>query len=517
MALIFLCLTGGTTSGLAQTGTAEAPAWTGPQAGDALYQLTSAVADAGAHGLNPFDYALLDLIALDPRYSDPDADRLATDTYLSLARDLLQGRVAVDDPVRWPFAPRQRDLDAWLIEALETGTVADSLDALAPQMPDYRVLQTALLNLVHDGAGGTPVLIGPGEALEAGMSGERVDALRGRLETLGYLAPREFGEPADATHSAVVFDDAMTEAVQAVQRDAHLEADGIAGEDTIEWLDTPDAVRVAQLRVNLERLRWLPDDLGARHIRVNLPDFRLQVFEGGVAVRSHDVIVGRRSRASPVLTATLTHIIANPWWETPHSLAVRDELPLFRRDPGAVQRLGFQVIDRATGDVVDASGIDWAAVSASDFPYRLRQAPGPLNALGQVKLIFPNPHNTYLHDTPSRALFERPERAFSSGCVRVRDPVALAQWASEVGGGLDAAGVRAAIDSGRETRIDIATPVRVHFLYLTAFAGEGGRAVFVPDLYGRDAAVLAALDAANDRVIPAIVEPETSIGCPALP
>lgn len=401
----------------------------------------------------------------------------------------------VDDRLRWPFPPRERDLDAWLGQALQSGDIAGSLETLAPRHPEYRALRDALATYLELSPGSWPAPIGDGEPLEDGATGPRVAALRARLEALGYLAPAEAGEK-DVSEEAL-FDAALTAALQEAQRDAHLEPDGVAGTETIAWLDTGPEQRIAQLRANLERWRWLPDELGAQHIRVELPDYRLTVFDNGARVQGHDVIIGRPSRASPVLTAVMTHIIANPWWETPHSLAVRDELPLFRRDPGAVSRLGFQVIDRATGSVVDPSGIDWTAVSAANFPYRLRQAPGPLNALGQVKLIFPNPHNTYLHDTPSRSLFERAARAYSSGCVRVRDPVELAQWAAAAGAGLAADDLQAALASGRETRFDLDRPVHVHFLYFTALAEPDGGVRFVPDVYRRDADVIAALGMAR--------------------
>lgn len=464
--------------------------WTGPQSGDALAQLAGAIAEAGSHGLDPWDYGLIHLLAV-PDRPDPEIDRMATASYLALAGDLLQGRIPIRDRLRWPFQPRERDLDAWLAQAMETGEIAASLDALAPRHSEYTALRSALTAHLSLSPDSWPAPIGEGEALEAGATGPRVAALRARLEVLGYLAPAAEAEKADP--EAALFDAETTVALQQAQRDAHLEPDGVAGAETIAWLDTPQYQRIAQLQANLERWRWLPDDLGAHHIRVNLPDYRLTVHEDGELVRSHDVIIGRPSRASPVLTAVMTHVIANPWWETPHSLAVRDELPLFRRDPDAVSRLGFQIIERATGNVVDPSGIDWTAVSAANFPYRLRQAPGPLNALGQVKLIFPNLHNTYLHDTPSRTLFGRAARAFSSGCVRVRDPVELAQWAASAGSGLPAEALQAALASGREARFDLARPVYVHFLYFTALAGPDGRVRFVPDVYGRDGQVIAAL------------------------
>ena len=194
----------------------------------------------------------------------------------------------------------------------------------------------------------------------------------------------------------------------------------------------------------------------------------------------------------------IEYVVLNPWWETPYSLASKDKLPLFKRDPGAVQRLGFQVLDKA-GQVVDAATIDWNSIPEGTMPYRLRQAPGVTNALGQVKIIFPNVHNVYLHDTPDRGLFARRQRAFSSGCIRTQNPLDLTAWLLTETPGWDRARIDAAVDSKRETRVDLAVKVPVHVLYMTAISDAAG-VRFVDDIYDRDAAVLAGLkQKADDR------------------
>lgn len=476
----------------------NAPAWSEDISPNALPSLLNAIDNARTHGLDPADYGLDTFLGFSPYPAGVDPDRFATRAYLDLARDLLQGRVPPDHAVRWPFAPRRADLPAHLGEALASNRIEESLEALSPPYQDYHALRKTLIGYQLR----VPEIDGSelnfARTLHPGDIDPDVALLRARLEVLGEIEPVVAEGPVDGMDSAQsvladIYDNALEQAVRRLQRQAHLDADGVVGEETLAWINISIERRIDELRVNLERWRWMPDDLGTHHIRVNLPDYRLQVFENGEPVASHDVIIGRPSRRSPVLSATMTHVIANPWWETPHSLAVRDELPLFQRDPGAVSRLGFQVIDRESGEVLDASLIDWSQVSASRFPYRLRQAPGPLNALGRVKLIFPNPHNTYLHDTPSRTLFERPARPFSSGCVRVQDPVGLAGWAVQVGTDLDNDAVEQAVESGRETRIELVQPIEVHFLYFTAFIDDDGLVQFVPDIYGRDDRVMAAL------------------------
>lgn len=513
---VWLCASG---ASLAQTDPASGATyvWTGPQAGKAFADLIEAVEAAASHGLDPDHYGLQSLIAADPGEPDPELDRFATDVYFALAGDLLNGRIA-EGPgsLRW-FAPaRHRDLAAHLSQSLSTGRVADSLDALAPGDPEYHALRNELARLHALAKGEAWPDVEPGPALRPGDAGPRVAQLRARLEAMGAIAAQEpvtadgdaavsgawAGEPPASDHAAapappaaVMYDAEFEAAVRRIQRAARLREDGIAGVETLAWINTPIDRRMARIAANLERWRWLEDDPGDPHIRVFIPDFRLQVYAGGVSVREHDVIVGRRTRPTPVLNAAMRYVIANPWWETPHRLAVQDELPLFRRDPDAVTRLGFHIIDRATGEAVDPATIDWHAVSASDFPYRLRQAPGPLNALGEVKLIFPNPHNAYLHDTPSRRLFDENVRAFSSGCVRVREAVDLAEWVIQAGAGEQPQALRDAVASGLETRVDLARPIPVHFLYMTAVADGTGGARLVADIYNQDDALIAAMRA----------------------
>ncbi|MEZ5741250.1 MAG: L,D-transpeptidase family protein [Burkholderiaceae bacterium] len=247
-----------------------------------------------------------------------------------------------------------------------------------------------------------------------------------------------------------------------------------------------------QLRVNLERWRWLPDDLGRRHVRANIADFRLQAWENGKVVRTHKVIVGRRYRKTPVFSSQIQYLVLNPWWETPPSLARQDKLPLFQRDPGAVRRMGFQVLDRQ-GVQVNPQQIEWKRVSPNRFPYRLRQAPGEQNALGQIKIMFPNEHNVYLHDTPTRNLFERNERMFSSGCLRVQDPVGLASWLLGKDNGWSRDRLDGVIASKAERKVNLPARVPVHILYFTAVSDDDGGVRLLPDIYERDRAVLEGL------------------------
>lgn len=469
----------------------QALAWTGPANAALFSDLLDAVRAAGTHGLDPDDYHLSMLELIDPSVADLDADTLATDAYLTLAAHLLSGRL---DPVSvepdWTAARRGRDLAAYLQGALASGAIGESLEALAPAQPGYEALRVALAEYRALAEAEVWPSVDAGPTLRPGDSGPRIAQLRARLEATGDIGPLE-----DGVEGGDMYDEALAAAVRTFQARASLDPDGVVGARTLAQLNITPADRVTQLEANLERWRWLPDDLGRRHIRVNIADFSLEARADGVVERRHDVIVGRLYRRTPVFSGSMTYMVVNPWWETPHSLASRDKLPAFQRDPEAVTRLGFQVIDRS-GVVVDPATIDWTAITASDFPYRIRQAPGPMNALGEVKLMFPNRHNVYLHDTPTRDLFSSTRRDFSSGCVRVRDPLELAAWALAETPGITPERLAEIAAGSAETPITLARALPVHILYWTAVSDEAGGVRFVDDVYDRDGRVTAALEAA---------------------
>lgn len=250
--------------------------------------------------------------------------------------------------------------------------------------------------------------------------------------------------------------------------------------------------RIASLRAGLERLRWLPRETAGRQVMANIPTFEVVSLTDGAETSRRAAIFGQLSRQTPEFSDAIEYVVFNPWWDVPDSIARKDKLAQFRRDPGAISRMGYRIYDRA-GNAVDASAVDWNKVSASGFPYRIRQAPGPANALGQVKFIFPNPYAVYLHDTPERALFAQTARTFSSGCIRVQDPVGLAGWVLEETPGWGQAEIDSAIATGAETRATLAAAMPIHIVYLTAFPDAEGTVTYAPDVYGRDAPLLAAL------------------------
>lgn len=456
---------------------------------DSYADLIVALEGLSTHGLDPSHYHLEKLKLLQDDRGE--RDQWATDAWHSAAAHLIYGKI---DPITvepdWTAARRQVDISKLMQDALVSGTVTDSLSNLAPKQPEYRVLRAELARLRE--LEEMPILaISSGESLKKGMSGTRVQSLQDRLVQLSLLSPDS---------ASGLFNAETLSAVKLFQFQSDLDDDGVAGSATINALNLGLQGRIDQVRVNLERARWLPDDLGKKHVRVNIAGFKATAWQNGALERTHLAIVGKPFRKTPVFSDEIEYLIFNPWWETPASLARADKLPAFRRDPGAVKRLGFQVLDRS-GNQIDSSTIDWNSVSASNFPYRLRQAPGEQNALGQVKIMFPNTHNVYLHDTPTRGLFAKRQRAFSSGCIRTQDPLDLSAWLLSESPGWDEETIRKTVKSGKETRATLKTKIPVHVLYNTVIADPNGEIRYLDDIYGRDNAVLEGLDAEPARAI----------------
>lgn len=458
-------------------------AFTGADCPRRLPELIEAVGLAEAHGLASADYHAAVLQA------DGCAATLelpAADGWLRLARHLHAGRV---DPHQvepdWTATRPPLDAAALLAQALSGEGLVTVLATLAPRDAYYLALQRALPVWRERAARGDWPVIDEGPTLRAGEQGPRVRQLRERLAAEGFVA--------ETVADPELYDPGLEAQLRRFQTLAHLDVDGAVGRETLAELRRTPAERIEQIRINLERWRWLPDQLGERHLRVNIADFQLEARSGGRVERVHRIIVGKQLRRTPSFSASMRYLVVNPWWEVPRRLAVEDKLPLFRKDPAAAQKLGFRVLD-ASGAEVDPAGIDWNALSKQHFPYRLRQAPGAQNALGRIKLMFPNRHDVYLHDTPTRGLFERSRRNFSSGCVRVEAPLELAAWVLGVASGVSAEQLAAIVDSGAETTIRLPRALPVHLQYLTAVVSDG-EVRFVHDLYGRDPPLIALMGA----------------------
>ena len=464
--------------------------------GSLVEQLLTTLANASQDGLRPADYHRAELqqhlrslrIAYEPTVRQlADMELLLSDAFLTYAQHISVGRL---DPRRvhdnWGLSPRRVDLASVLTEAIEQRDIDQTLGRLSSPYPAYAALRQALADYRHLAeAGGWPT-VPVGQRLERGSHNARVVALRKRLQVSGDLNSQD-----RQVTPAQLFDAELEQAVRRFQTRHGLAVDGIVGPQTLSALNVPISTRIEQLEINLERLRWLPEDLGQRYILVNIPAQRMWVIEQGQTLIDSRVVVGQRSRATPVFTDQMSYLVFSPFWHIPRSIAVRDKLPLLQRDPNALQAERIRIFSQ--GQQVDPTTVDWSAVNARNFNFTLRQDPGPHNALGGVKFMFPNEHNVYIHDTPGRSLFDRSQRALSSGCVRTDAPVELAEYLLRDQGNWSAQRITVAMQQTRERRVNLTEPIAVHLFYWTAWVDEHGKVHFNDDIYQRDVALTQAL------------------------
>ncbi len=470
--------------------TAYKPLWTGADDAERRQAFLTAIARAPDHGLPAVRYDAAALTAaLQAAESEGDRGRIEvalTRAYLAWARDLTSGAI---DPAKVD-AGIVREIDRidpqTLLTRIASGKPQAVLDWLMPTSAAYLNLMKAKIGLetqIASGGWGETVAV---TTLEPGDTGPAVVALRDRLMRMGFLR-------ATATAS---YDRALQSAVQAFQLAHGLEADGRAGESTIQEVNVGPEARLKSVIVALERERWLDIDRSARHIWVNLPDFRAKIIEDGRTVFDTRVVIGKNvpDQRSPEFSDQMDHMVINPSWGVPRSIIVKEYLPLLQQNPNAVGHL--QVID-GRGRVVPRGSVNFAAYSARSFPFGLRQPPSDGNALGLVKFMFPNQYNIYLHDTPSKSLFANEVRAYSHGCIRVADPFDLAYALLALQSADPEVEFQADLETGKETRVDLVKPVPVHLVYFTAYPDAKGRIGYRRDVYGRDAKLFEALEAAG--------------------
>jgi murein L,D-transpeptidase YcbB/YkuD len=471
-----------------------APLWHNPHS---VEQLLAAIRTSELDGLDPSDYNLHTLERLLQQRRDSAADNklaceldlLLTDSLVRLGYHLNFGKVdpeALDSD--WNMTRYIEDMDTLVqqTDAIETGNIDLLLQSLRPQVPAYARLMAALAQYRELQARGGWAAVAPGETLKPGMSGERVAALRERLLVTTDMQPGT-GDPAS-------FDAALETGVRAFQQRHGLEDDGIVGKTTLAALNVPVEQRIDQIRANLERARWVLHDLPETYILVDIAGFRVTYTRDGEIVWETRAQVGQPFRKTPVFRARMTYLEVNPTWTVPPTILKEDVLPAIKRDPGYLAQKNMQIIDY-NGNPVDTASLEWQRYTGRNFPYLIRQGPGPENALGRIKFMFPNKHLVYLHDTPSKSLFGKVTRAFSSGCIRIEHPYELAGLLLEGDPDWNLEKVLAAVDSLKTRTISLHQPVSVILLYWTAGFTPDGRVAFKQDIYERDPAIVRGLNA----------------------
>ena len=452
----------------------------------------------------------------------------------------------------WVAYNPDTDLASLLESALAGDNVATTLRGLLPPHPGYAGLQNALVHYRNlAGRGGWPE-IPPGENLRKSHRGYRVGLLRNRLTISGDLdmsvvvesppfdealetAVRRFQRRHGLTGDSVVgqdtlaalnvpvgmrirqieldavefspFDEALEMAVRRFQRRHGLTDDGVVGQDTLAALNVPIEMRIRQIELNMERWRWIPHDLGKRHLLVNIPDYKMSVVENSEIRMDMRIIVGKDYTATPVFSGSIQYMEVNPFWNIPHGISVEEILPKIRENPEYLANQKIRVFEnwRENAPEIAPGTVDWNEVDDRGFSFKLRQDPGPLNPLGRVKFIFPNKFAVYLHDTPTRGLFQSTTRGFSHGCIRVEKPLNLAAALLRDDIRHSSEKILVAIESGVRETIPLREPMPVHILYWTAWVDDGGTIQFRKDIYARDNP----LDLALKESPPAVGESRT--------
>lgn len=463
-----------------------------------MLALVTALEQAPVHGLPLARYNIATLEQLWADANSPDTlaalEVAAAVSYATFAKDLAAGMLnprSIDKEMNATrYVPETGDVLAGIAAA---SNATQHYRALGPASAEYAQmieLKREMETLVSSNGWGP--LVPNGRTLRPGQSSDRVLALRVRLSRRGY-------EVTDL--ASTEYDDALIEVVKQFQTDFGLNADGLAGPQTMSSINAQPNGRLKQVIVNLERMRWMNYELGARHIYVNIPDYQASVMDNGQATLSFRVVVGKNRHQTAEFNDTMTHLIANPTWHVPKSIARAEYYPKLLADPTTLVRSNMRLIYSGTGQTVDSTLIDYSAYSSTDFPFAIQQLPGRGNALGRVKFMFPNKYNIYLHDTPSRSLFARDARAFSHGCVRVQKPLELAYELMSFQEADPQATFDAILATRQETQIDLQEPVPVHLVYRTAWIDSVGEPQFRHDIYGRDTLVMNALKNAGVTLV----------------
>lgn len=451
----------------------------------AAKQVIATIAAADTEGLDPAAYRLplASIGETAPAWPQLGAtvEFMLSEALLHYARDAYAGRINPSSIGKLvtikPLLPDPVEVLTSVSSATDT---AAAVEAFNPPQEGYQRLKKALAEQRTRNPGPRHEFIAEGKLLKVGVSDPRVPVLRARL---GVAVPATDPD---------TYDEALAEAVRQFQASKGLKTDGAVGSGTLAFLNADSKDKTAEILANMERWRWLPHDLGAFHVEVNIPEFEVRVVENGKVIHEARVVTGKVTNQTPIFSDEMENIVVNPSWNVPASITMKEMLPNLRRDPGYLSRHGYQVLANVGGKyrAVDPSMVDWSSVNARQI--QIRQPPGDDNALGSIKFLFPNEHSVYLHDTPSKSLFSKDVRAFSHGCVRVQNPLDFADVLLAYEGGWSKERLRRMV-GGRESWVNLPKRIPIHLVYFTAVVDDSGELHSLPDIYGYNARVEKAL------------------------
>lgn len=493
-------------------------AWTNR---NAIKRLVEVIAESVDDGLKPSDYHYDEIrdFAQNPPESPAlkaRADLLMTDAIFSLLSHMRLGKVmprSLDPNWNIPAPKPGVNHDQSLMMAVMGGKFPEMISSLRRSSPGYLPLRKALASYrkVAGEGGWQSVYQGP-QIEKVGQVDRRMPIIRQRLIVSGDLSPdaplaKTNALPADSSASGVapappippaqVYTQELFDAVKAFQQGHGLSVDGVIGIETLNAMNYPATLRIDQIRVNLERERWHSAILGSTYVMVNIPAYTVEYVRDNVVRWNSRVIVGKPETQTPVFSAQIQSVIYNPQWVIPSGILVKEAIPAIRKDIGYLDKHRLTIVD-SNGKPVDPNRVNWSQYSKGGFPYRLVQASGDDGSLGRIKFNMPNRFTVYMHDTPTKPLFERARRAYSHGCVRVDRPFELAELLLRNPETWSLPKIQAAINTGKTRTIPLSVKAPVFFLYQTAFA-DGGRISFRDDIYNRDKELLDALNSNKDR------------------
>jgi murein L,D-transpeptidase YcbB/YkuD len=471
------------------------------------YVLFDYIRQVNRHGLNPTDYHLIllekyiDKTGLFMAMDTEDMmklDVLLTDAFLFLSLQMYYGKVdSENEGESWKLQRKapELQLNLKLEEALAAGDITNGLNMLAPRYPSYWMMKEDLaffLTLQNE----PWLVIQSDTVIHPGQSNHLLPKIKERLIILRYPL---------SDSVSVNYDDNFGKQLKLFQKNWGLNADGVIGKGTLLALNTNPNQLISKLKVNMERYRWLPLQKPQKYIIVNIANFDLAMIEGPDTLISMRAIVGKNYRKTPVFNARMTYIVFGPTWTVPPTILKNDVIPELLKGQEYLDSKNMKLL-RHDGSEIAYNDIDWSKISKNNFPYMVRQDPGPQNALGKVKFMFPNSYNVYIHDTPTRGYFARDDRAMSSGCVRIEKPLELAELLLAGSPEWPPAKIHTAMQQNRSQTVSLKTPVDVLLIYLTAWTGGNGQVQFRKDIYMRDELVLKALNqkpaAEKIKVIP---------------
>jgi murein L,D-transpeptidase YcbB/YkuD len=448
--------------------------------------------NAASEGFRPSDYLTP---ALDVTSAGTDPQKLAdletafSSATFRYAHDLFMGSILPQD-VSNAIDPETKQIDAAdiLLKLAQSTDPQPVFDALDPPEHEFAELKAILAKYSDPSDAAQPVVIPAGPTLKPGRSDPRVPLLRQRLSVT------------DTDSSGNLYDPTLETAVEAFQSGAGETMDGVVGPATRAALNaTQTKISRDDIVANMERWRWLPHDLGAFHVLVNIPEFRVAVVQDDTAIYSTRVVVGKPSTPTPLFSNAIRNIVVNPYWNVPASIVAKEIAPHMLANPGYVAREDMQIV--SGGQVLDASAVDWASVTQSNWHYTIRQLPGDSNALGRIKFLFPNDHDVYLHDTNEKSLFANSMRAYSHGCIRVQNPMDFAAALLTYEPGLTTDQLEA-MYGPTERWVTLKAHIPVHIAYFTLRVDPDGTMHSYADVYGHNKKLISLLNGTGTAVAP---------------